>query len=141
MYHVHLPDGSVSEPLPIGRITDMLDAGEITQATQLCVRGETEWVPLRYVLESHHRAQRHALPSRSASHLPSSPAPLISSSSDPVPVGDALIRAAGIFAVIGVALLILGGLILGPVGAAMGGGGTLSLAVVLYIVGYCLNGR
>ena len=141
MYHVHLPVGSVSEPLPMGRITDMMESGVITQDTQLCARGETEWLPLRYITELQQRAQRHALPSRAAAIVPSSPAPLLTSSSDPVPVGDALIRAAGILAVIGVALSILGMIVLGPVGAAMGGGGTLSLAMVLYIVGYCLNGR
>ena len=134
LYHVHLPDGSVSAPLPLGQVKAMIEAGDITLDSQLCRRGEQTWTLARYVLPD------ERTPHREFAACPPSLPGLKSAevAAAPVPVGEGLVKAAKIFAGLGVLLFLLGWLALGPIGAGLGGG-VLSLALVLGVVGGCLK--
>jgi hypothetical protein len=136
LYHVHLPDGSVSAPLPAGQIRAMIEAGDITLDSQLCRRGEQTWTLARYVLPDERTPRRDF-----AACPPSLPGAYSTEvAAAPVPVGEGLVKAAKIFAGLGVALFLLGWMIAGPLAAGYGGGGALALALVLGVVGGCLKG-
>ena len=135
LYHVYLPDGSVSAPLPVGQIQGMLEAGDITLDSQLCRRGEQTWTLARYVLPDA-RTPRAAF---AACPPPLPGAAVRESVPEPVPLGEGLVKAAKIFGALGVVLFLLGWMILGPIGAGIGGS-SLALALALGVVGGCLRG-
>lgn len=134
LYHVHLPDGSVSAPLPVGQIQRMVETGELTLDSKLCRRGEQTWTLARYVLPDA-RTPRPAFVACPPS-LPGDYEPEVWSS--PVPLGEGLVKAAKIFGALGAVLFLLGWIFLGPIGAGIGGG-ALALALALGVVGGCLK--
>lgn len=127
LWHVYLPNGEVSEPMPPDKVMDLVAAGEISLEAQVCEAGSEKWQTIRQVTLV------------GAGRMPGMVGAPPTTARSGTSLGDGLMNAAVVFFMIG---LILGLLLVFPYGLTgfvIGFGSTAGLAVVLAIIGGCLK--
>lgn len=132
LLHVHLPDGTVSQAMPIGQVLGMLERGEITRDTQVCEQGSQHWSPLHY----EDAVMRPMTP-------PPEPAPRYQAAAqdDEPDLGTRLNQAALIFVGLGLVGGILAASAFGGSYFLAGLSGPLGVAIVTAVLAHVMRGR
>ncbi|MES2596023.1 MAG: hypothetical protein V4662_11835 [Verrucomicrobiota bacterium] len=136
LVHIHLPDGTVSAPMPMGRVLEMLEAKEITLDTQICDRGTDDWTLLRYedavMRPTTHLATSGTMAERHQSAPTSEPGDGI---------GERLQKAALIFVAIGLLFGVVAGMAFGSGGFIVGASTFWTLALIVGVFALVMKRR
>lgn len=131
LLHVHLPDGTVSQAMPIGQVLELLESGRITRDAQVCEQGSDRWSPLHHepaVMRP--RAAREPAPHHDQAEADESP-----------DLGERLNRAALIFVGFGLAGGIFAAAAFGASYFLAGLSGPLGVAIITAVLAHVMRGR